>query len=70
MHERAVVRTDWVVQHRVRIAGHDQWGEWSVGVPKGRNSPSAAMRFVDQMREGADDDTQWRVVQVTQEVVY
>ena len=63
-------KVHYVVQYRVRIHGRTEWGHWSVGEPKGAGRPDAAIRFVAEQRAKADEDCEWRVVRVTQEVIH
>ena len=65
----------WVAQYRVKSKSSTTWGKWATH--QDYRTRDAAVRSCDSMRQVAEKfgltrkaDEEWRVLHVTQEVVY
>ena len=61
---------DYVVQYRVKSGQNGPWGKWATGVPM--PNKDSAIRLTDRQRAQRckDGREEWRVIEVTQRVVY
>lgn len=62
----------WIVQYRVRVNDRTPWGSWAVLNTPDNLTETSAKRICHKRREQETNRhwREWRVLHVTQEVVY